>query len=64
MKNSERTYSVNGQSKTFVELTLDEKVQLLAESIEQSEARRLNASSMFNKAPKGGWTDADRVPAR
>lgn len=64
MKNSERTYSINGQTKTFAELTLDEKVQILAESMARNEARKVNAPSIFNKAPKSGWTDADRVPSR
>lgn len=64
MKNSERTYSINGQDKTFAELTLDEKVQILSESMAKNEAKRLNTPTIFNRAPKGGWTDADRVPAR
>lgn len=55
MNNNERTYSINGQDKTFAELTTDEKVQLLRESMS---APRVVS---FGKAPKGGWTEADRV---
>lgn len=57
----EKTYTINGQSKTFAQLTTDEKVQILRESMERNEARRLNTPSIFNKVPKGGWTDADRI---
>lgn len=57
----ENTYSINGTTKTFAQLTTDEKVQILAESMARHEAARLNTPSAFNKVPKGGWTDADRV---
>lgn len=56
MKNNERTYRINGQDKTFAELTKDEKIQLLREAL--SKAPQVGFS---NGTPPGGWTDADRV---
>jgi hypothetical protein len=35
--------------------------QALKASVAANEARRLNQPSIMNKAPKGGWTDADRI---
>ena len=35
--------------------------EALKASFVKNEARRLNAPSLMNKAPKGGWTEADRV---
>jgi hypothetical protein len=63
MNNNDRTYRINGQDKTFAELTIDEKVQLLRESMERN-AKAPRTGSFSNGTPKGGWTDADRVPAR
>lgn len=58
MKNNERTYRINGQDKTFAQLTKDEKIQLLRESMERNSQP---VASFGSKAPKGGWTEADRV---
>lgn len=33
----------------------------LKASFERSEASKLNARNLLNKAPKDGWTDADRI---
>ena len=38
--------------------------RLLKERSEAYEKAQLNRPSLMNQAPKGGWTDADRVPAR
>jgi len=35
--------------------------EALKASLERNEAKRLNAPSLLNKAPKGGWTEADKV---
>jgi hypothetical protein len=35
--------------------------EALKASFAKSEAARLNAPSLMNKAPKGGWTEADRI---
>ena len=35
--------------------------EMLMASVIEQEQRRMNAPSLMNKAPKGGWTDADRV---
>lgn len=37
--------------------------EALKASMERYEREQLNRASILNKAPKGGWTDADRVPA-
>lgn len=35
--------------------------EALKASFERNDAKRLNAPSLMNKAPKGGWTEADKV---
>lgn len=35
--------------------------EALKASFAKSEAERLNRPSIMNHAPKGGWTDADRI---
>ena len=35
--------------------------EALKASLERNEAKRLNAPSLLNKAPKGGWSEADRI---
>lgn len=54
-----KTYSINGQSKTFAQLTTEEKIQLLRESMERNASQPKTIS--FGKTPPGGWTDDDRV---
>ena len=51
MKNSERAKS----------MTKDQIYEMLMSQLREEDARRLNAPSLMNKAPKGGWTDADKV---
>ena len=55
---SEGTFRINGQDKTFAQLTTDEKVQLLRESMNRPQV------VSFGRTPPGGWTDADRVPSK
>lgn len=42
-------------------MTKDQIYEMLMGMVREDEQRRLNAPSMMNKVPKGGWTDADRV---
>ena len=35
--------------------------ELLKASIAKTEATRMNQPSIMNKAPKGGWSDEDRI---
>jgi hypothetical protein len=58
MKNNERTYEINGQTKTFAELTREEKIELLRVAIATPAPR---SAGFSNGTPKGGWTDADKV---
>ena len=42
-------------------MTIEERVAAMTTFFAKADAKRLNAPSMMNKAPKNGWTDADRI---
>jgi len=51
MKNSERAKG----------MTKDQIYEMLMQQTMEYEAKRAKARKMFENAPTGGWTDADRV---